>query len=103
MRLPGCYERRLSAAEYIGRYDGEMRVILGELVENAARVNTHWAAASQLVRHHRERALKELADAWVALTTAVPIERRDALRRINAASNLLDRELPDDEDLTPIE
>jgi len=90
--------RKLTAAEYIERYDDEMRVILGELVENAARVNLHWAAASEYVRHHPGHALKELADAWVALTTAVPIERRDALRRINAASNLLDKELPDDED-----
>lgn len=89
--------RKLTAAEYIERYDAEMRVILGELVENAAQVNLHWAAAVQLVRHHPERALEELANAWMALKTVVPIERRDALRRINAASDLLDSELPDED------
>ena len=93
---------RLTAAEYIERCDAEMRLILGELAADAARVNLHWAAASQLVKHHPEDALKELTDAWVALTTAVKVERRAALRRINAASNLLDRELPDDEDVAPI-
>ena len=90
-----------TAADYIERYDAEMRVILGELAENAARVNLHWAAAAYFVGRDPERAMQELAEAWVALTTAVPIERVDALRRINAAMKLLDRELPDDEEQSP--
>lgn len=93
--------RRLIAADYIERYDAEMRVILGELAENAARVNLHWATAAYFVRRDPERALQELTEAWVALTTAVRIERVDALRRINAASELLDRDLPDDEEQSP--
>ena len=28
-----------TASEYIERYDGEMRIILGELVENAGHIN----------------------------------------------------------------
>ena len=94
-------QRKVTAAEYIERYDPEMRVILGELVEKAAQVNIHWAMATHLVTHDPERALEELAECWVALKTLLPIERRDALRRINAASSLLTDELPDDEDLTP--
>ena len=89
--------RRLSAAEYIERHDPEMRVILGELGENAARVSLHWANAATSARHDPERALKELGEAWAALTTAISIERTDALRRINAASDLLDSELSDDQ------
>jgi hypothetical protein len=89
--------KKLSAADYIERYDGEMRIILGELAENAAIANLNWAHAALSVRQSPEAALKHLADAWVALATAVKIERRDALRRINAASDLLDAELPDND------
>ena len=89
--------KKLSAADYIERYDGEMRIILGELAESAAAANLHWAHAVQAVRGSPESALEHLAEAWVALKTAVKIERQDALRRINRASDLLDAELPDAE------
>jgi hypothetical protein len=62
---------RLTAAEYVERNDAEMRVILGELAENAAHANVQWAAAVRLMRHDPERALEALVDAWVALKTAV--------------------------------
>jgi head-tail adaptor len=91
--------RNISAADYIERHDAEVRVILGELVENAARLNLHWAAAAYHVRRDPERALKELAEAEVVLSVAVRIERIDALRRISGASDLLDGELPDDDRL----
>lgn len=87
--------QRLTAAQYIERYDAEMRVILGEMAENVARANLRWAAAAYLIRHDPERALKELVEAEIALSIAVRIERTDALRRITAASNLIDRELPE--------
>lgn len=87
--------RKLSAADYIERYDGEMRVILGELVENAARANLSWAHAAEAVRGSPDNALSHLSEAWVALSTLIRIERIDALRRINVASDLLNDELPD--------
>jgi len=89
--------KKVSAADYIERYDGEMRIILGELAENSAIANLNWAHAAHSVRRSPETALKHLADAWVALNSAVKIERLEALRRINAASDLLDAELPDDD------
>ena len=89
--------KKLSAADYIERYDGEMRIILGELAESAAAANLNWTHAAHSVRRSPETALKHLVDAWVALETAVKIERRGALRRINAASDLLGAELPDDD------
>lgn len=94
--------RKLTAAEYVERYDPEMRVIL-ELAENAARVNLQWANAAALVRRHPDRALTELVDAATILEIVVRIERSDALRRISAASELLDAELPDDESGPPTE
>jgi hypothetical protein len=91
--------KKLSAAQYIERHDVEMRVILGELVENVAAANLHWTHAATLVHRSPEAASKHLAAAWVVLHSLVPVERRDALRRINAASDRLDGELPDlDED-----
>ena len=90
--------KKVSAADYIERYDGEMRVILGELAENAAIINLNWARAVERVRRSPDTAMTALVDAWVALQTAVKIERQDALRRINRASELLSDELPDDDD-----
>jgi hypothetical protein len=85
--------KRVSAAEYLERYDGEMRIILGELAENIAVANLHWTHAVQSVQGSPDAALQHLADAWVALAVSVKAERRDALLRINAATNLLDAEL----------
>ena len=93
--------RKLTAAEYIERYDGEMRVILGELAENAARANNHWTMAVDVVRRNPERALEELSEAWVALATSIKVERSDALKLIDRASALLDRELPDEDESQP--
>jgi hypothetical protein len=87
--------KKLGAADYIERYDGEMRVILGELAENAAVINLNWARSVERVRRSPDTAMTSLVDAWVALETAVKIERQDALRRINRAIALLSDELPD--------
>jgi hypothetical protein len=87
--------RGLTAAEYIESVDPEMRVILGELNENAARASLHWANAASLARADPARAMKELAEAWAVLSTTIRIERADSPRRINHASDLLDRELRD--------
>jgi hypothetical protein len=93
--------KKLGAAEYIERYDPEMRIILGELAENVASANLNWTHAASLVRPNPEASLEHLSEAWVALKTSVSIEVRDALRRINAASDLLDAELPDADEESP--
>lgn len=93
--------KKLTAAEYVELHDGEMRTILGELIENAAKANLHWKNAHGLVRDDPDRALTELVEAWIALDTFIPIERRDALRVIDRASDLLDQELPDADDPEP--
>ena len=33
---------KATAADYIERHDGEMRIILGEPVENAGKINMHF-------------------------------------------------------------
>jgi hypothetical protein len=92
---------KLNAADYFDQHDTEMRVILGELLENAAKANLHWAAAQRVIRDNPERALEELVAAWIALDTFIRIERTDALRVINRASDLLDHELPNGDDAPP--
>jgi len=90
--------RRQTAAEYIERRDAEMRIILGELAENAVRANLGWAAAVRAARLDPDRALTELVEVEIALDIPVRIERADALRRIRAANRRLDRSRPDDLD-----
>lgn len=88
--------KRATAADYMERHDPEMRIILGELVENAARVANWWTSARLEVADHPDRALRTLADAETHLDIHVRIELSDSLRRIRAAMDRLDRELPDD-------
>lgn len=87
-----------TAADYIERHDGEMRVILGELVENAGKINMHWVLGRDQAREYPEAALKHLIDAEILLGIIVRIERSDALRTIHSAIDRLGSELPDDGD-----
>lgn len=87
-----------TAADYIERHDGEMRIILGELVENAGKINMHWTFGLNQARQYPETALKHLIDAEILLDIIVRIERSDALRTIHSAINRLSAELPDDDD-----
>ena len=90
--------KKLTAAEYIERHDGEMRVILGELAENAGKLNMLWTLAVSQARQHPHGAMQKLIDAEIKLDIMVRIERSDALRTIHSAINRLDAELPDDEE-----
>ena len=45
-----------SAADYIERYDPEMRIILGELVEYAGKINAWWTDARRRAREDPEQA-----------------------------------------------
>lgn len=87
-----------SAAEYLERHDAEMRLILGELVEYAGRINLWWRHAALVVRDHPEQALTDLIDAEIHLSVHVRIELADSLRRIRSAITLLGAELPEDAD-----
>lgn len=87
-----------TAARYLATHDQEMRVILGEMIQNAAKANVHWDAAERSIGVDPERALEHLADAWVVLKTIIRIERTDALRVVERTMALLDTELPDDDD-----
>jgi hypothetical protein len=88
---------RQTAADYIEKYDDEMRIILGELLENAANINLWWMSARHAARSHPDRAMTLLIDAEIHLNIHVRIERADSLRRIRAAIARLDAELPDDD------
>jgi hypothetical protein len=89
-----------TAAEYIERHDGEMRVILGELAENAGQINMWWTLAVGSVREDPERALELLIDGEIHLHHHVRLELSSGLRRNRAAIDRLNAELPDDEDDT---
>jgi hypothetical protein len=75
-----------------------MRIILGEMVQNAANANVHWDAAQRSIGTNPEAALDHLVEAWVALDVPVRVERADAIRILNRTMELLDHELPDDDD-----
>lgn len=89
--------KKLTASDYVAEVDEVMRLILGEMVQNAANANVHWDAVVRLIRSKPEAALEHLVGAWVPLTTAIRVERTDALRLIDRAMELLDKELPGDD------
>lgn len=89
---------KLTAADYIERHDQEMRIILGELVEYAGRINIWWTFARNQARKHPEAALTNLSDAEVYLDNHIRLELTDSLRVIRAAAKRLAAELPDDGD-----
>lgn len=90
-----------TAADYMERHDAEMRIILGELVENAGRINMWWTFAHSTVRQDPQRAFELLIDAEIHLNNHVRLELTDSLRRMRAVIDRLDAELPDDEDKPP--
>lgn len=90
--------RTQTAADYIERHDGEMRIILGELAENAGKINMWWTFARNAVRDDPDRALTRLIDAEIHLNHHVRLELADSLRRIRASIERLATELPDDPD-----
>ena len=90
--------KKETAAEYIERHDGVMRIILGELFENASAINLWWGHASSVVRTDPDGAESLLIDAEIHLNHHVRIELSDSLRYIRSALSRLDAELPDEED-----
>jgi hypothetical protein len=90
--------KKQTAADYIDRYDDEMRIILGELAEHAAKINMWWTFAVHAARKHPEQALTHLIDAEIYLDIHVRIELADSLKRIRSAISRLDAELPDPDD-----
>lgn len=48
--------QKRSAAEYLDAHDAEMRLILGEMVEYAGRINLWWRNAALVVRDHPDQA-----------------------------------------------
>jgi hypothetical protein len=87
---------KVSAADFVEAHDDEMRIILGELVENAGKLNRLWETARRVVRKDPDYALTLLVEAEILLGIDVRIERTDSLQRIRSATRRLDKELPDD-------
>jgi hypothetical protein len=74
-----------------------MRIILGELVEYAGKINIWWTFARNQARKHPEAALRNLIDAEIYLDNHVRLELSDSLRVIRAATKRLAAEQPDDD------
>lgn len=87
-----------SAADFVEGHDGEMRIILGELAENAGKLNMLWTFALHHVREDPHRALTLLIEAEILLEIHLKIERADSLRRIRSAIRRLGATLPDEDD-----
>lgn len=94
---------KLTAADYIERYDPEVRIILSDLVDFAGKIKAWWTSARVLARDDPDQAMTDLIEAEMHLDIHVRIELRDSLRRIRAAIDLLDAELPEDEAEEPRE
>ena len=87
-------KKKESAGDYIERHDAEMRMILGEMIEYTGNINRWWTEAALLARREPAYALKKLIAAEIHLQTHIRVERSDSLRRIRAAIDRLDAELP---------
>jgi hypothetical protein len=70
-------------------------VTLAEMNENAGLISRAWAMAVLTARSDPDHALEELIEAEIHLNHHLRLELRDALRNVRAAINRLDRELPD--------
>lgn len=88
-----------SAAAYIESQNASVSVILAELAESAGVIARSWHLAVEAVRRHDpDRAQTNLVDAEIRLHHFVRLELQDTLRPTRRAIELLDRELPDDDD-----
>jgi hypothetical protein len=93
-------QRPKKAADYLDLHAIEVSVILAELAESAGIAGRAWALALAAARENPERALEHLATAEVQLHSIARIEVSESLRRIRAAMDRFDREMPEEHDVT---
>ena len=71
--------------DVLGRNDEFIRLVIGELMEGAARLNLAWGRAVALKDSHPEEAMVELANVLQFLEISLPIEASDVAAVIDRA------------------
>jgi len=74
----------------LGRNDEFIRLVIGELLEGAARLNLAWSRAVALKDTRPEKALTELANVLPWLEISLPIEASDIATVIDRALDELE-------------
>jgi hypothetical protein len=87
--------KKPTAVDYIERHDEEMRLRLGEMAEYAARISVWWNTARVRAHQRPDEALAKLVEAEVSLDEYVQFAATDCMRKIRAAVNRLETELPE--------
>jgi hypothetical protein len=83
------------AVSLIRAHDGEMRVILAELAENAGRLASNWAGVLSTVSDDYTYARRTLYDMEVALAHIVLQEQKDALKIVRSSIRVIEKLDPD--------
>ena len=86
--------KRQTAADYVERHGDDVQWRLGQIAEKSARISAWWEAARSRARDHPDEALAMLIDAEVNLDEYVQFAATDCMRKVRAAVNRLEAELP---------
>ena len=91
--------RKQTAAEYIEANALLVPLILGDLVEHLGHAAQEWSLAVWAAREgDLEKALTHIVEVGIAVDIPLRIGRRELHSTCNRAGNLLDAELPDDDE-----
>ena len=91
--------RKVTAAEYIHEQTLVPFGILGDLVEHLGQAAQAWSAAVQAAEAgDLDRALTYVVEFDIAIDIPLRVGRAELHRLAERAANLLDAELPDDEE-----
>ena len=71
--------------DVLGQTDEFVRLVIGELIEGAARLNVAWSRAVALKERNPEEAMAELANILPFLEISLPIEASDLVNVIDRA------------------
>jgi len=76
--------------DVLGQNDAFVRLLIGEMLEHASRLNLAWSRAVELKGSHPEEAMTQLADMLPFLEVMVAIEAEDLVKVIHRALDELE-------------
>ena len=95
--------RKETGAEYIERNATEVTLILGDMIEHLGTATQAWSQAVDAARRgDLDRALTNVVDVEINVEV-LRIGRAELRSMMERAGNLLDLELPDDDEEVPTE
>jgi hypothetical protein len=91
--------RKKTAAEYIEANELLVPFIIGDMVEHLGHAVQEWSQAVWAARDgDLDKALKHVVEVWIDIDVPLRVSRSELRSMMDRASNLLDGELPDDEE-----